>query len=265
MNVVITGSTKGIGLALAREFLRHGDQVIISSRSAERVQAAVVELSGEFPGGVAPGLAADVSKGEDMDALAAFAYEQLGSLDVWINNAGTNGFQRQSLAESSPALLETVVLTNLLGTLLACRAALRIMLPQGRGHIFNMEGRGSEGAATPGSIAYGASKQSIPQLTKTLVKETEGSGVGIHRLSPGMVLTDLLLTDATPEAKRIFNILAERPETVARFLVPGVRAVQGTGRHIRYLSTPKVAWRFATAWRRKNRFFDEQGRPVGET
>jgi chlorophyll(ide) b reductase len=262
MNIVITGSTRGIGLALAQEFLRYGDQVVVSSRSAERVEAAVAQLRGEFPEYKIVGLPCDVSLSDDVEALADFAQQQLGTVDIWINNAGSAGFENKELVDSDPAVLETVVRTNLLGSLLGCRAALRVMLPQGQGHIFNMDGRGADGTATPEMAAYGATKRAIPQLTKTLTKETEGSGVGVHTLSPGMVLTDLLLRNARPEAKRIFNILAEKPETVAHFLVERVREVEGSGKYIRYLTNPKAAWRFATAWRRKNRFFDEQGEPV---
>jgi chlorophyll(ide) b reductase len=262
MNVVITGSTKGIGLAMARVFLQYGDCVVVSSRNPGRVQVATDQLRDEFPEGKLFGLACDVTKNAEVEALATFAQQRLGTVDIWINNAGTNGYHRTPLVEASPALLETVISTNLLGTLLGCRAALRVMVPQGHGHIWNMAGRGSEGAATPRSIAYGASKQAIPQLNKTLIKETEGTGVGVHMLSPGMVLTDLLLTDATPEVKRVFNILAEQPETVAQYLVPRIRRAEGTDQKVNYLTMPKVAWRFATAWTRKNRFFDEAGEPV---
>lgn len=260
MNVVITGSTRGIGLAMAREFVGHGDQVVVSSRSAERVQATIAELERECPGATVLGQACDVSQSADVDALASFAQEQLDSLDIWINNAGSSGFQNRPLAEADVQVLDTVVRTNLLGTLLGCRAALRIMLAQGHGHIFNMDGYGANGRATPGLAAYGATKRSIPQLTATLVKEINGTNVGVHTLSPGMVLTDLLLRDTPLEAKRIYNILAERPETVAHFLVERVRKVQGTGQYIRFLTNAKIAWRFATAWARKNRFFDDEGR-----
>jgi chlorophyll(ide) b reductase len=261
MNIVITGSTKGLGLALAREFLRHGDCVVVSSRSSEAVEATVARLRTDFPDRVV-GLPCDVSRNQDLEALVNFAVEQLGRLDIWINNAGTTGFESRALVDADPAALEAVVRTNLLGSLLGCRAALGVMLPQGQGHIFNMDGRGADGSATPDMAAYGATKRAIPQLTRTLAKETEGSGVGVHTLSPGMVLTDLLLHNATPQAKRIYNILAEKPETVALWLVERARNVEGNGRYIRFLTNPKATWRFATAWRRKNRFFDGEGRPV---
>jgi len=262
MNVVITGSSKGIGLAMAREFLGYGDAVVVSSRNTERVAKAVAQLQAEFPEGTVWSKPCDVSNAQGVDALANFAREQLGPLDIWINNAGTTAYQHKPLVESSPDTLELVVRTNLLGTLLGCRAALRVMLPEGRGHLFNMDGYGVDGTPTPGLAAYGATKRAIPQLTASLVKETAGSGVGVHSLSPGMVLTDLLLRDSPPEARRIYNILAERPETVAKFLVARVRKVTGAGKYIRFLTGPKVAWRFATAWRRKNRFFDGEGQPL---
>ena len=262
MKVIITGSTKGIGRAMAKEFLRCGDGVIISSRSAERVAAVAEELKKEFPAGAIWGAACDVSRPADVDALARFGKEKFGTLDVWINNAGTDGHQKRPLAECTQEMLKLVIDTNLLGTVLCCRAALAVMLPQGCGHIFNFDGYGASGIPTPKLAAYGATKRAIPQLMATLVKETQGTGVGIHTISPGMVLTDLLIEGATPETAKVLNILTELPEPVAQFLVSRVRAVKGTGTYIQYLTKASVLWRFVTAWKRKNRFFNEQGRLI---
>ena len=124
MNVVITGSTKGIGLALAQEFLRYGDQVVVSSRSPERVESAVQQLKGEFPEGKILGIPCDVSLNDDLEALAKFAQQQLGTVEIWINNAGSTGDENKALVDSDPDALETVIRTNLLGSLLGCRAAL---------------------------------------------------------------------------------------------------------------------------------------------
>ena len=257
MNIVITGSTKGIGLALAKEFLSHGDNVVISSRTEEKVNSIVEKLKGLYPENKVIGIVCDVTKGEELANLARKAKESLGVINIWINNAGTNGPERGDLVNISDEAFREVVETNLLGLLIGSREALKIMIEQGEGHLFNMAGWGSDGRPSPSVAAYGATKASIPQLTKTLVKETKGKGVGIHNLSPGMVLTDLLLTHADKEAFKIFNILAEKPETVVKKLVPKIRAIKGTGKSIRFLTRRGVMWRFMTARRRKNRFFDE--------
>jgi len=141
-----------------------------------------------------------------------------------------------------------------------------MMIAQGHGHIFNMEGMGSDGKRTyANSLVYTTSKAAIPMIQRTLLLETKDLTVpvGIHDLSPGMVLTDLLLKDK-PDASltKVFNILAEKPETVADNLVPRIRAVKGTGKRIDFLSGFKVMKRFMTAKKYKNRFFDDEGNPV---
>jgi len=257
MNIVITGSTKGIGYALAKEFLSYGDNLVISSRTEEKVNLVVEELQGKYPECKVIGIVCDVTKGDDLANLATEAKENLGKIDIWINNAGTVGPKRGELVNTSDEDFKEVVETNTMGVLMGSREALKIMIAQEEGHLFNMAGWGSDGRPSPSVAAYGATKASIPQLTKTLVKETEGMGVGIHDLSPGMVLTDLLLSHADKDAFKIFNILAEKPETVVKKLVPKIRKIKGTGKSIKFLTRRGVMWRFMTARRRKNRFFDE--------
>eukprot|EP00741_Cyanophora_paradoxa_P022948 tig00021531_g22168.t1 len=262
---VVTGSTKGIGLALARELLRNGVDVVITGRSQERVDAVVAMLQAEAGArGRAYGLAGDVSRYEDVERLAAFAKEKLGTLTYWINNAGANGYQLSPLTEFPPERIRDVVEANTLGLLYGCRAALRVMKDQGSGHVFNMVGAGTAGNPTPTYATYGATKRSIPQLTKSLVKESKGTGVGIHNLQPGMVLTDLLLSGTTPLQRRFFNVLAETPANVASDLVPKILAVSGTGGDVSFLTVPRILFRFSTFWARRGRFFDDEGNPVGD-
>lgn len=259
MNIIITGNTKGIGLALTAEFLKYGDNMIISSRNEERVTEVVNDLKDRFPDSQIHGFVCDVSDEQMTRDLAEFGKEKFETLDIWVNNAGTAGKRRTPIVETSTEEFKFVLETNLLGTINGCKAALSVMSPQQHGQIFNMLGWGSKGRPSPRSAVYGASKAATYQLTKTLIRETKGVEVGIHMLSPGMVLTDLLLEHADSQAKKIFNILAERPETVARFLVPRMRAVKGNGKEISYLTRKRAFWRFLTAWKRKNRFFDENG------
>jgi len=227
--VVITGSTKGLGLELARGFLANGDEVVVTSRDETRVREAVDGLRKDF-GERISGVAADVSRAESVDALTAFASEQMGGVDIWINNAGANGYVYVNLADADPETLREIVLTNSFGTLLCCRSAIRLMAEQASGgHVFNMLGAGSDGGATQKYAAYGHTKAGMAQLTKTLageVKETAPS-VGVHALSPGMVFTELISSGryAFGAQGRFFvNTLAEPPEVPAAFLVAKVRA-----------------------------------------
>ncbi|KAG8495594.1 hypothetical protein CXB51_013364 [Gossypium anomalum] len=275
-NVVITGSTRGLGKALAREYLLSGDRVVVASRSPESVDMTVKELEenlkeGMTAGGLSSknlerakvvGIACDVCEANDVEKLANFAVSELGSIDIWINNAGTNkGFR--PLLQFSDEDIKQIVSTNLVGSILCTREAMRIMKNQPKGgHIFNMDGAGSGGSSTPLTAVYGSTKCGLRQLHASLLKECKRSKVGIHTASPGMVLTDLLLSGSTLKNKQMFNLICELPETVARSLVPRMRVVKGAGKAINYLTPPRILLALITAWLRQGRWFDEQGRAL---
>ncbi|GFR43697.1 hypothetical protein Agub_g4807, partial [Astrephomene gubernaculifera] len=244
LTVVVTGGSRGLGKALAREFLAGGDRVLLTSRGAAAVEAAVAELREEVEAAGGPaaqvvGVAADVSDPAGLAAVEAAAVEAFGTVDAWVNNAGYSG-SFQGMLEQQEEQIEQVVRTNLLGTLLGTRQAVRLFRRQpGGGHVFNMDGAGADGLPTPNYAAYGATKAGIAQLTRSLQRELSGTRVRLHMLSPGMILTDLLLEGATTANKQAFNILCEHPETVAAFLVPRIRAAvarDAAGTYTRFLT-----------------------------
>ncbi|XP_061993388.1 probable chlorophyll(ide) b reductase NYC1, chloroplastic [Rosa rugosa] len=276
-NVVISGSTRGLGKALAREFLLSGDRVVVASRSLESVQATVRELEENLKDGIANagsssrnnlahakvvGIACDVCEGDDVQKLASFAISELGSIDIWINNAGANkGFR--PLLQFSDEDIKQIVSTNLVGSILCTREAMRIMRNQPKGgHIFNMDGAGSGGSSTPLTAVYGSTKCGLRQLQSSLLKECKRSKVGVHTASPGMVLTDLLLSGSSLKNKQMFNFICELPETVARTLVPRMRVVKGSGKSINYLTPPRILLALVTAWLRRGRWFDDEGKAL---
>jgi len=120
-NVLITGSSKGIGYALAKEFLSAGDNVIICSRSDDLVQAAIENLRGEFGHQRVWGTTCDVRDGENVRALVDFAKNTIRYVDIWINNAGSNAYSYKPLVETGDEALMEVVTTNTLGTMICCR------------------------------------------------------------------------------------------------------------------------------------------------
>jgi chlorophyll(ide) b reductase len=131
-----------------------------------------------------------------------------------------------------------------------------------------MDGRGALGEATPESAAYGATKRAIPQLARSLAKECKGTGVSVHTVSPGMVVTGLLVPEDQRTTNRglirIVNILAELPETVAEWMVPRLRGVKGTGKYFRFLTAHGVLYRFATAPFRTHRLLPMPSRTKTE-
>ncbi|KAK4761918.1 hypothetical protein SAY87_029802 [Trapa incisa] len=276
-NVVITGSTRGLGKALAREFLLSGDRVVIASRSPESVDSTVKELEENLQEGKLAasgssrmalahakvvGIPCDVSQPDDVQKLAKFAVSEFGSIDIWINNAGINkGFR--PLLQFTDEDINQIVSTNLVGSVLCTREAMSIMRNQAQGgHIFNMDGAGSGGSSTPLTAVYGSTKCGLRQLQGSLLKECKKSKVGVHTASPGMVLTDLLLSGSSIKNKQMFNIICELPETVARSLVPRMRVVKGSGKAINYLTPPRILLALVTAWLRRGRWFDDQGRAL---
>ncbi|OEL22491.1 putative chlorophyll(ide) b reductase NYC1, chloroplastic [Dichanthelium oligosanthes] len=301
-NVVITGSTRGLGKALAREFLLSGDRVVVTSRSPESVLQTIKELEENIQEGLSVakkkerktlshakvvGIASDVCKPEDVKKLVNFAVNELGSVDIWvvglcltieftfftsvvkhtfkmmtINNAGTNkGFR--PLVTFSDDDITQIVSTNLVGSLLCTREAMNVMQYQEKGgHVFNMDGAGSGGSSTPLTAVYGSTKCGLKQFQASLLKESRRSKVGVHTASPGMVLTDLLLSGSSLRNKQMFNLICELPETVARTLVPRMRVVKGSGKAINYLTPPRILLALVTAWVRRGRWFDDEGRAV---
>ncbi|KAH9769299.1 chlorophyll(ide) b reductase NOL [Citrus sinensis] len=243
-NVLITGSTKGIGYALAKEFLKAGDNVIICSRSVKFLHAF---LSSSV-------IAVLLFTAERVDSAVQSLREEFGEQHVWINNAGSNAYSYKPLAETSDEDLLEVITTNSLGLMICCREAMKMMREQPRGgHIFNIDGAGSDGRPTPRFAAYGATKRSVVHLTKSLQAELQMQDVKnvvVHNLSPGMVTTDLLMSGATTkQAKFFINVLAEPADVVAECLVPKIRSIAASG------STKPTYLRFLTGVKAYSQIF----------
>lgn len=263
LGVVITGSTKGVGRALAEEFVKQDDGVVITSRTPQSVDSTVASLRRRYPTARVFGYVADVTKHSDVARLADFASDNLGTLNTFICNAGTTG-ARGPIRDADPDDLANVVGTNLLGPMFCAKEALRVAKKQSAPlHLFIMDGSGTRGNTTANYAAYGATKRSIPQLVASLSIEAKEEPVRFHTLSPGMVLTDLLLAEnQEPIARKVFNFLAEEPETVAENLVPKIRTVvQGdkAKTYIQFLTIPKAFFQLATGFvlgLRGNKFFD---------
>jgi NAD(P)-dependent dehydrogenase (short-subunit alcohol dehydrogenase family) len=248
-NVVITGSSRGIGLGMAKEFRKRGHSVVISSRGQAAVDKAVTEVAAHAGLGEVVGMACDVSSRDEVQALWDGAQAALGPIDIWINNAGLTGPKR-NVSALTDADIAPVIATNIWGTIYGTQIPLAGMTAQGSGKIFNFEGFGSDGMTAPGLTIYGLTKRALTYFTKSVNKEIKGSPIVLGTISPGIVVTDLIeeSKDEDPErwekTKRMYNILADKVETVAPFIVDGVLNASKPGAAIRWLTTGKAARRF---------------------
>lgn len=260
--IVVTGSTRGIGWGLAENFLKRGCRVVVSGRKQEDVNRVVSQLGAQYGAERVAGQACDIADADSVQTLWDAAVERFGGVEVWINNAGMN-LNQAPLWEQSAAGLKQLVNTNLTGLLFGCKVALAGMKAQGRGQLWNMEGFGSNGMTRAGLTAYGATKRAVDYLNRALRKDAAGTGVQVCALSPGMVLTDLLIGEydfdsaAGQRAKGLFNILADRVETVTPWLAEQVLKTDRDGARVAWLTTGKVMARFLTARFKKRDLFAE--------
>jgi NAD(P)-dependent dehydrogenase (short-subunit alcohol dehydrogenase family) len=250
--VVITGSTRGIGYGLAESFLELGCAVAVSSRTPEAVDRAVAELSARYGAEQVLGQVCDVTDFEQVQALWAAARAHYGQVDIWINNAGLSN-PMLKFWEQPPERMQAVVETNLLGAMYGCKVAIQGMIEQGSGAIYNLEGFGSDGRKMDGLTLYGLTKSALRYLDEALAQEVEGTPVKIGAFRPGMVITDLVTGQYDQDsaewerAKKVFNIIADRPETVTPWLARRALENDKNGARLAFSSSLKIAWRFLTA------------------
>ena len=258
--IVITGSTRGLGNALAEEFLRAGRKVVISGRTEDAVDRAAASLApAASPTAEIAGTACDVRDPAAVDGLWRFAVERFGSVSVWINNAGVPQPYR-FLRDLEPREFQTVVETNVLGMMYGSSRAVAGMLEAPadgpstfRGAIYNMEGWGSNGRHMDRLNAYGMTKAAVRYFTRGLAREVRKTGLVVGALSPGMMVTDFLTEpmkddpERMARSRKIFNIIADKPETVARYLAPRILSNRKNGASIVWGGTGKLLWRFASA------------------
>jgi NAD(P)-dependent dehydrogenase (short-subunit alcohol dehydrogenase family) len=260
--IVITGSTRGIGYGLAESFLRLGCSIVVSGRSMETTERAVENLNAKYGKPRIFGIPCDVTDPEQVIDLWDGTIDRFGKVDIWINNAGYSG-EMGMVWERPPKEVDSVIATNLLGTIYGAQVAFRGMQAQGFGAIYNMEGMGSDGRMHAGLTFYGTTKSAVHYFTKSFAMEAKETPIIVGGLRPGMVATDLLRDryKDRPEdwerARKIFNIIAERIETVTPWLAEKILNNTKNDIILSYSSSWKLLWKFVSSPFMKRQVFDE--------
>lgn len=213
---LVTGAGKGIGRAIALALAAQGVRVALLARTETDLQAVAQEIN-DANGPAAVVVTADVADRAAVDAAVAQALEQLGSIDILINNAGIGSFGK--FADMEPADWEHIIQVNLLGTYYVTRAVLPQMQKRRSGDIINVAST-SGLRASAGSSAYSASKFGMLGLTEALMQEVRKQNIRVSALTPSTVATELAttngLTDGDPEK-------VMQPEDLAEIVISQLR------------------------------------------
>lgn len=264
--VVITGSARGLGFEMAKLFKQENFNVVISDINEENLKSAQVKIEEIKSDSKVYQFPCDVTKVGEIKALLHYIKENGLHIDIWINNAGVNQPDK-AIWELTEEEINTIIEVDLKGTITASKYAMLEMMKQKQGAIYNIEGYGSNDAKMLGLSIYGTSKRAITYFTEALAKESEErkTGIIVGKLSPGIMITDFIQTalgnkekiNLPEKTKKVYNILGDYPDVVAKFLVHEMIHNQKNNAKIEWLTNRKAAWRFmASTWNKRD-FFQE--------
>ena len=197
---LITGASRGFGLAVARAFVEEGADVALCARNGQELDKAQMELS-EIAEGRSRVLAvqADVSQPNDVQRLVETTLAGLSGLDILVCNAGIYG-PKGPIQDVPWSEWSRAIEINLMGTVLPCRETLPHFIEQKRGKIIILSGGGAT-KPMPYLSAYAASKAAVVRFGETLAEEVRGQGIDVNLIAPGALNTRLLeeVLEAGPE------------------------------------------------------------------
>ena len=221
---IVTGGTRGIGLAIARALAEDGASVVVSGRDAARLDAAVKEL--ESLGAPVLGVPADAAKREDADRLVEATRERFGRIDVLVNNAGIT--RDQLLVRMKDDDWDQVLDTNLRGVFLMIRAVGKVMMRQKSGRIINIAS--TAGAmGNPGQVNYSAAKAGVIGLTKATGRELAHWNILVNAVAPGLIETEMAAASPAEAREAMLQQIPLKRIGQGREVAEVVRFLAGDG------------------------------------
>lgn len=223
--VIITGSAGGFGLAMLKEFRKNNFNCIICDINEEKIIKAKEKLEKINSKGNIQTFKVDVTNTNDLTKLL----ENVKEIDIWINNAGVNQ-PDEYIWNIDDKTIDRLIDINLKGDILASKYIYKYMKKQGYGAIYFTEGFGYDGKAREKLSLYGTSKRAVNFFIDSLAKETikDQSNIIIGHIIPGIMITDFIHNsvqgniDIPEKTKLVYNVLGDKPETIAKYIVPKV-------------------------------------------
>jgi len=221
---IVTGGTRGIGLAIARLLAEDGASVVVSGRDAARLDAAVKDL--EARGAAVLGVAADAARREDVDRLVEATRERFGRIDVLVNNAGIT--RDQLLVRMKDDDWDQVLDTNLRGVFLMVRAVGKVMMRQKGGRIISIASTAGV-MGNPGQVNYSAAKAGVIGLTKAAARELAHWNILVNAVAPGLIETDMAAAVPAEAREEMIQQVPLKRIGQAREVAEVVRFLAGEG------------------------------------
>lgn len=185
---IVTGGTRGIGLAIVRTFLKNGANVALFGSRGETVGKALKELKEENPNWPVIGMAPGIAKYDEMKAAVDEVVAKFGALDIMVNNAGISA--REPLCDYTPESFQHIMDLNVTAVFNGCKAAETVMKGRG-GSIINTSSMVSL-YGQPSGVGYPTSKFAVNGMTRSLARELGREGIRVNAIAPGVTRTDMV-------------------------------------------------------------------------
>jgi 3-oxoacyl-[acyl-carrier protein] reductase len=228
---LVTGSSRGIGAAIAAEFGRHGAKVAVHGRDQAALAAVTARI--EQAGGQAVGVTADVTRYAEIEAMRQRVEQELGPVDVLVANAGGNPVRPGPVEQVTEEGWQATLEANLTATFLTVKSFLPGMKERGTGSIITMSSAAARRPTVASPVPYAAAKAGIEVLTRAMALQAGPGGVRVNCIAPETILTERN-RQQIPEAVQA-DLVAMHP--VRRLGTP-----QDVARAARYLASDEAAW-----------------------
>lgn len=246
--VVITGSGRGFGYEMAKEFLKFNYNVVITDINEEVLKEAKKSINSDN----VYSHVLNVCDEESIQAAIEDILEKYKTIDIWINNAGVSQPDKY-IWELNTDEINTILDIDLKGTIICSNKILPVMIKQKHGQIFNVEGHGSNDALIDKLSIYGTAKRGITYFTETLSHEVKKyNNIYVGKITPGIMITNFLFHSLgdkerlkiDEKTKKIYNILGDYPQTIAKFMVKKIVNNKKNNVKFMWLTNRKAFGRF---------------------
>lgn len=226
--VVITGSAKGFGFEMMRVFRRNNFNCVLCDVDEDNLEKSCRILNKMNYSGKVISYKMDVTDVTSIKDVVDKVINKFGVIDIWINNAGVSQPDKY-VWELGKESIDVLIDVDLKGVINCTSVISDVMIKQGFGGIYNVEGHGSNDALIPKLTLYGTAKRAVTYFTESFAKEVLGKNICVGKITPGIMITNFLNQSGDggkltidDKTKKIYNILGDYPETIAEYIVPKI-------------------------------------------